>query len=55
MDLAQLIRTAVAIAAPNRTITFDQLNDLVRSDLEPRKSKHCFRRWAKTIYGSSTN
>jgi Sigma-70 factor, region 1.1 len=32
MKLAELIRRAIAIAEPTGTITFDQLNDLVRSD-----------------------
>jgi hypothetical protein len=33
MRLAELIRRAIEIAGPTGTITFDQLNDLVPSDL----------------------
>jgi len=33
MDLADIIRRAIEIGDPTGTITFDQLNDLVPSDL----------------------
>jgi hypothetical protein len=42
MNLAEIIQRAIEIGNPTGTLTFDQLNDLVQSDLEAEEIEALF-------------